>query len=85
MSCSLRDYVEFMGSFDVSRAEAEKKYLEAAEVFEVDLTVMEGEVTVDPQPGTSSCPPPVVGTKKRKHAEVSEESDSSDTEMPAAP
>ena len=85
VSCSLRDYVEFMGSFDVSRAEAEKKYLEAAEVFEVDLTVMEGEVTVDPQPGTSSGPPPVVGTKKRKHAEVSEESDSSDTEMPAAP
>ena len=85
VSCSLKDYVEFMRSFGVSGVDASKKYKEAADVFEVDPTVMGEEVTVDPQPGTSSGPPPVVGTKKRKHAEVSDESEESDAEMPTAP
>ena len=80
-----------MKSFGVSGADATKKYMEAANVFEVDLAAMEGEDVVDPRPGPSAAPPPApapapeAGAKKRKHAEVSDESEESDSEMPSSP
>ena len=82
-----------MKSFGVSGADATKKYMEAANVFEVDLAAMEGEDVMDPRPGPSAAPPPApapapapeAGAKKRKHAEVSDESEESDSEMPSSP
>ena len=93
VSCSQKDYVEFMKAFGVKSADATKKYLEAAYVFEVDLTAVEAEDVVDPQPGPSAAlprapapaPAPEAGAKKRKHEEVSGESEESDSDMPAAP
>ena len=85
VSCSEKDYVEFMSSFGIKGADAKKKYHEAALVFEVDPSTADPEDAAVPQPGPSSAPPPVpppapapapapapdAGAKKRKHEEIS--------------